>query len=102
MARQVLSTPDAISETIRAKIPGATSIGMESGTLPVWLWNALREMGLPVVCLHAKHVARFLELRLDKTDKNDARAASPSTSRRATVLLVNVKTMEGYRLSVQS
>ena len=57
-----LTTPEAIAATIRAKLPGTTSIGMESGALSAWLWHALKALGLPVVCLHATHVARFLEL----------------------------------------
>jgi transposase len=92
-----LSTPEEISETIRSKIPGATTIGMESGTLSVWLWHALRDMGMPVVCLHAKHVARFLELRLNKTDKNDARGIAEYLQK-GNCLVVNVKTLECYRL----
>jgi hypothetical protein len=43
-----LTTPEAIAGTIRAKVPGATSIGMESGALSPWLWHALKAMGLPV------------------------------------------------------
>src|SRR3954454_19798762 len=64
--------PDAIAALIRSKIPDATQIGLESGALSVWLWHALNNAGLPVVCLNAKHVARYLELMLNKTDKNDA------------------------------
>ena len=88
--------PAAIAETISARIPGATSIGMESGALSPWLWHALKDMGLPVVCLHAKHVARFLELRMNKTDKNDARGIA-EYMQKGHCSIVNVKSLDSYR-----
>jgi transposase len=88
--------PAAIAETIRAKVPGATSIGMESGALSPWLWHALNDMGLPVVCLHARHVAGYLDLRLNKTDKNDARGIAEYLQK-GHCSVVNVKSMDSYR-----
>jgi len=62
-----------------------------------WLWHALKEMGLPVVCIHATHVARFLELRLNKTDKNDARGIAEYLQK-GNCSIVNVKSLESYRV----
>lgn len=92
-----VTSPEAIAQTVRAKIPNATSIGMESGPLSCWLWHGLQQLGLPIVCLHARHVARYLELNLNKTDKNDARGIaeylqSPKPK------IVNVKSMDSYRV----
>ncbi len=91
------TTPEAIAETIASKIPGATCIGMESGPLAAWLWHALRQNGLPVVCVHARHVAGYLNLRLNKTDKNDARGIAEYLQK-GNCSIVNVKTMNSYRV----
>jgi transposase len=66
------STPEAIADTIRAKAPAVTRIGLESGPLSTWHWHALNAMGFPVVCLDARHARAALSVQVNKTDKNDA------------------------------
>src|SRR3954465_14714519 len=66
-------TPEAIAATIRTRAPEAVRIGLESGPLSAWHWHALRKLGLPVVCLDARHVKAALALQLNKSDRNDAR-----------------------------
>jgi transposase len=41
--------------------------------LSSWHWHELRKLGLPVVCLDARHAKAALALQLNKTDRNDAR-----------------------------
>jgi transposase len=66
------STPEAIAATVRAKAPHAKRIGLEAGPLSSWHWHALRALGLPVICLDARHVRAALSAQVNKTDKNDA------------------------------
>src|SRR5512132_1966110 len=66
------STPECIAAVLARRAPGATRIGLESGLLSTWHWHALKALGLPVVCLDARHVKAALSLRLNKTDANDA------------------------------
>jgi len=47
--------------------------GIEACPLSEWLHRALREAGIPVVCIETRHAQRFLSSRPVKTDKNDAR-----------------------------
>jgi len=67
------STPEAIAATIRTRAPEAVRIGLESGPLSAWHWHELRKLGLPVVCLDARHAKAALALQLNKSDRNDAR-----------------------------
>jgi transposase len=69
---KTLSTPEAIAAAIRARAPGAERIGFESGPLSAWLWHELKKLGLPVVCLDARHAKAALSLQLNKSDRNDA------------------------------
>jgi transposase len=64
--------PEAIAKTIQTKAPNVARIGLESGPLSTWHWHALKAMGLPVVCLDARHAQTALSLQVNKTDKNDA------------------------------
>ena len=67
------SNPEALAATIRARAPAAVRVGLESGPLSTWHWHELRKLGLPVVCLDARHAKAALALQLNKTDRNDAR-----------------------------
>ena len=65
------STPEAIAATLSSKAPGPER--MESGPLSIWLCHGLTALGLPVVCLDARHAKAALKLQLNKSDANDAR-----------------------------
>ena len=47
-------------------------IGLETGPLTTWLWQALTDAGLPMVCLDARQAKAALNMRINKTDDNDA------------------------------
>jgi transposase len=64
--------PVAIAAAVRRYAPTATRIGLETGPLTTWLWTALTAEGLPMVCLDARHAKRALDMKVNKTDANDA------------------------------
>jgi transposase len=64
--------PDAIAAVLTRRADSALKIGIETGPMTVWLWHALTALGLPVVCLDARHAAAALKLQMNKTDRNDA------------------------------
>jgi len=48
-------------------------IGLEAGPLSQWLFSALAEAGLPVICVETRHMKAVLKAQINKTDRNDAR-----------------------------
>lgn len=66
------STPEAIAEAVRKHARHAVRIGLESGQLSTWLYHGLKERGLPVICIDARHARAALSLKVNKTDDNDA------------------------------
>jgi transposase len=66
------SNPQAIDDVIRQRAPEARRVGMETGPLAVWFYHGLRDRGVPVDCIHARHVHAVLATQLNKTDSNDA------------------------------
>ncbi len=68
----VISEPAAIAAFIKAKARGAKRIGLETGPTTTWLWHALRALGLPVICIDARHAKAALSLQINKSDRNDA------------------------------
>ena len=63
---KVSSTPEALAAAIHARAPQVARIGLETGPLCTWHWHALRALGLPIVCLDARHAKAALSLRLNK------------------------------------
>jgi transposase len=47
--------------------------GIEACPLSEWLYGALADAGVPVVCIETRHAQRFLSSRPNKTDRSDAR-----------------------------
>ena len=48
-------------------------VGLEAFSFSAWLYAALDEKGLPVVCIETRHTKAALNAMLNKTDRNDAR-----------------------------
>ena len=66
------SDPEAIASFVRSKAPGAVRIGIETGPTTTWLWTELKRLGLPVICIDARHAKAVLKMQINKSDRNDA------------------------------
>ena len=67
------SDPGALARLIHKRAPDAERIGFETGAMASWLWHELKRIGLPVVCVDARHAHAALSVRMNKSDPNDAR-----------------------------
>src|SRR6202166_1160273 len=72
-------------------------IGLEAGPLSQWLYSALAESGLPVICVETRHMRAVLKARINKTDRNDARGMA-QMMRAGLYRPVHVKTLRSQKL----
>ena len=68
----VASDPEAIAAFIKLHAPHVVRIGLETGATSTWLWTELNKMGLPVICIDARHAKAALKMQINKSDRNDA------------------------------
>jgi transposase len=61
--KKVATCPDAIALILCEGSHELARVGLETGPLAMWLWNELRDRGLPVVCLDARHAHAALKGR---------------------------------------
>src|SRR6476661_7364138 len=67
------SNPGVLTDLLSKHAPHAERIGFETGAMASWLWHELKRIGLPVVCIDARHAHAALSVRMNKSDQNDAR-----------------------------
>ena len=68
----VASNPEAIAAFVKSHAPHVARIGLETGATSTWLWTELSVMGLPVICIDARHAKAALRMQINKSDRNDA------------------------------
>jgi transposase len=70
---KVASEPEALLAVLKNPAYNFKRIGLEAGPLSQWLFGALAEAELPVVCVETRHMQAVLKAQINKTDRNDAR-----------------------------
>jgi len=68
----VSSDPETIAAFINSHALHIERIGLETGPTVTWLWTELNKLGLPVICIDARHAKAALKMQINKTDRNDA------------------------------
>ena len=53
---KVASEPEALLQVLGSPIYRFGRIGLEAGPLSQWLFSALAEAGLPVICVETRHM----------------------------------------------
>src|ERR1044072_8268785 len=94
---KVASEPDALLQVLRKLAYCFKRIGLEAGPLSQWLFGALSEAGLPVICVETRHVRIVLKAQINKTDRNDARGIA-QLMRVGLYRPVHVKTLRSQKL----
>lgn len=65
--------PEEISALLQQSGFSLEKIGLESGSITFWLMHELKKMEMNAICIESKQMARLISLKINKTDKNDAR-----------------------------
>jgi len=62
---KVASEPEALLQVLRNPIYRFKRIGLEAGPLSQWLFSALAEAELPVVCVETRHMRAVLQAQIN-------------------------------------
>src|SRR3974390_1190375 len=94
---KVASEPAALLAVLTQADCRFKRIGLEAGPLSQWLFSALAEAGLPVICVETRHMKAVLKAQINKTDRNDARGIA-QMMRVGLYRPVHVKTLRSQKL----
>jgi transposase len=94
---KVASEPDALLAILKNPAYHFKRIGLEAGPLSQWLFSALGEANLPVICVETRHMRAVLKAQINKTDRNDARGIA-QIMRAGLYRPVHVKTLRSQKL----
>jgi transposase len=94
---KVASEPEALLSVLKNPAYRFKWIGLEAGPLSQWLFSALAEAELPVVCVETRHMQAVLKAQINKTDRNDARGIA-QMMRVGLYRPVHVKTLRSQKL----
>jgi transposase len=94
---KVTSEPEALLAVLKNRAYHFKRIGLEAGPLSQWLFSALAEAELPVVCVETRHMQALLKAQINKTDRNDARGMA-QMMRVGLYRPVHVKTLRSQKL----
>ena len=94
---KVASEPEALLAVLTNPAYRFKRIGLEAGPLSQWLFSALAEAGLPVICVETRHMRAVLKAQINKTDRNDARGIA-QMMRVGLYRPVHVKTLRSQKL----
>jgi transposase len=94
---KVASEPEALLQVLKNPAYHFKRIGLEAGPMSQWLYSALAEAGLPVICVETRHMRAVLKAQINKTDRNDARGMA-QMMRVGLYRPVHVKTLRSQKL----
>src|ERR1700749_2913002 len=94
---KVASEPQALLKVLGNPAYRFKRIGLEAGPLSQWLFSALADAELPVICVETRHMQAVLKAQINKTDRNDARGIA-QMMRVGVYRPVHVKTLRSQKL----
>src|ERR1700716_4040988 len=77
---QCPTVPEQIGVLVRWHAGDDARIGIETGAMTPWLVHELRNLGLEVVCLDARHARAALKMQINKTERCGRIAAIPTAA----------------------
>ena len=93
----VATCVETIADVLRQHAGQAERVVFETGSLSNWLWHELKALGFPAICLDARHANAALSMRINKSDRNDAKGLA-EMARMGWFREVAVKSAENQKL----
>jgi transposase len=93
---QCSTDPAQLERIVKGRAGEDARVGLETGPMTPWLVHALRDRGLDVVCLDARHASAALKMQMNKTDQNDAEGLA-QIMRTGWFRPVHVKSLDAHR-----
>ena len=72
------TVPEQITVLVRRHAGDDARIGIETGAMTPWLVHELRNLGLEVVCLDARHARAALKMQINKTERRGGTSSDRS------------------------
>jgi transposase len=94
---KVASEPEALLAVLTNPAYHLKRIGLEAGLLSQWLFSALAEASLPVICVETRYMRAVLKAQINKTHRNDAHGIA-QMMRVGLYRPVHVKTLRRQKL----
>jgi len=94
---KLASEPEDLLQVLASPTYHFKRIGLEAGPLSQWLFSALADADLPVICVETRHMRAALQAQINKTDRNDARGIA-QMMRAGLYRSVHVKTLRSQKL----
>lgn len=91
--------PEVIAKALNDSKFALERIGIESGCLSCWLIGELKDLSLPAICIESRQMATLIALKVNKTDRNDARLIA-NAMRCNLYKEVHLKTKESIEISL--
>jgi len=97
--KKLPTEPEALLAVLSDAAFRCKRIGLEAGPLSQWIYSALAEAELPIVCVETRSMKAVLKAQsqINKTDRNDARGIA-QMMRVGLFCPVHVKTLRSQRL----
>src|SRR3974390_2187336 len=92
---KVASEPEALLKVLGKPAYRFKRIGLEAGPLSQWLFSALAEAELPVVCVETRHMQAVLKAQINKTDRN-------LRSQKLRMLLTHRKLLQSKAIAIEN
>lgn len=70
--------PEDIAKALSDSGVTCEKIGIESGSISFWMIGELKKLNLPAICIESRQMAAIIALKVNKTDRNDARLIADS------------------------
>jgi len=75
---RVASEPEVLLQVLTKTIYRFKRVGLEAGPLSQWLFSALAEAGLPVICVETRHMRAVLKAQIPLTPPRGRAGSAPS------------------------